>query len=81
MDNPTASAFDAALGEAGKIVFGVVIWSAAITSVIGASYTSTSFLKVFGRWVTHWERWVVVGLHRRLDRAVPDPRRRAGASC
>src|SRR6478609_942808 len=58
--NPTASAFDAALGETGKIVFGVVIWSAAITSVIGASYTSTSFLKVFGRWVSHWERWVVV---------------------
>jgi Mn2+/Fe2+ NRAMP family transporter len=59
--NPTASAFDAALGETGKIVFGVVIWSAAITSVIGASYTSTSFLKVFGHWVTRWERWVVVG--------------------
>jgi Mn2+/Fe2+ NRAMP family transporter len=59
--NPTASAFDAALGETGKIVFGVVIWSAAITSVIGASYTSTSFLKVFGSWVTTWERWVVVG--------------------
>jgi Mn2+/Fe2+ NRAMP family transporter len=61
MDNPTASAFDHALGDVGKIVFGVVIWSAAITSVIGASYTSTSFLKVFGNWVTHWERWVVVG--------------------
>jgi Mn2+/Fe2+ NRAMP family transporter len=59
--NPTASAFDAALGETGKIIFGAVIWSAAITSVIGASYTSTSFLKVFGRWVTTWERWVVVG--------------------
>ena len=59
--NPTASAFDAALGDAGKIVFGAVIWCAAVTSVIGASYTSTSFLKVFGRWVTHWERWVVVG--------------------
>jgi Mn2+/Fe2+ NRAMP family transporter len=60
-ENPTASAFDAALGDVGKIVFGVVIWSAAITSVIGASYTSTSFLKVFGQWVTHRERWVVVG--------------------
>ncbi len=58
--NPTASAFGAALGDTGKIVFGAVIWSAAITSVIGASYTSTSFLKVFGHWVTHWERWVVV---------------------
>jgi Mn2+/Fe2+ NRAMP family transporter len=59
--NPTASAFDHALGDTGKIVFGVVIWSAAITSVIGASYTSTSFLKVFGAWVERWERWVVVG--------------------
>ncbi len=60
-DNPVASVFDSALGEGGKIFFGAVMWCAAITSVIGASYTSTSFLKVFGRWVTQWERWVVVG--------------------
>ena len=59
--NPAASAFEHALGETGKIVFGVIIWSAAITSVIGASYTSTSFLKVMGPWVSHWERWVVCG--------------------
>jgi Mn2+/Fe2+ NRAMP family transporter len=60
-DNPPASAFEFALGTAGQVIFGTVIWCAAITSVIGASYTSTSFLKVFGAWVTHWERWVVVG--------------------
>lgn len=60
-ENPPASAFDAALGEAGKVVFGVVMWSAAITSVIGASYTSVSFLKVIGEWVSRWERWVVSG--------------------
>ena len=59
--NPAASAFEHALGETGKIVFGVIIWSAAITSVIGASYTSTSFLKVMGPWVSRWERWVVCG--------------------
>jgi len=59
--NPAADVFDQALGEAGKIVFGVIIWAAAITSVIGASYTSTSFLKVLGPWVTRWERWVVCG--------------------
>ncbi|MGZ8744360.1 MAG: NRAMP family divalent metal transporter [Nocardioides sp.] len=59
--NPAADAFDHALGEVGKIVFGVIMWSAAITSVIGASYTSTSFLKVLGPWVTRWERWVVCG--------------------
>jgi Mn2+/Fe2+ NRAMP family transporter len=60
-ENPTASAFESALGDIGRIVFGAVIWCAAVTSVIGASYTSTSFLKVFGRWVTRYERWVVVG--------------------
>jgi Mn2+/Fe2+ NRAMP family transporter len=59
--NPPASAFQHALGTAGEVVFGVIMWSAAITSVIGASYTSTSFLKVIGSWVTRWERWVVCG--------------------
>ncbi len=57
--NPAASAFQNALGTAGRVLFGVVIWSAAITSVIGASYTSVSFLKVAGPWVARWERWVV----------------------
>lgn len=60
-ENPLADAFDFALGSTGKVLFGAVIWIAAVTSVIGASYTSTSFLKVFGSWVSHWERWVVVG--------------------
>jgi len=59
--NPTASAFQNALGTTGKIVFGVVIWSAAITSVIGASYTSVSFLKVLGPAVERVERWAVCG--------------------
>jgi len=59
--NPAGSAFEHALGTAGEIVFGVILWSAAVTSVIGASYTSTSFLKVLGAWVTRWERWVVCG--------------------
>lgn len=60
-ENPTASAFESALGNSGEVIFGVVIWSAAVTSVVGASYTSVSFLKVFGRWVTQYERWTVVG--------------------
>lgn len=59
--NPAGDAFDAALGDAGEVVFGIIMWSAAITSVIGASYTSTSFLKVLGPWVTRYERWVVCG--------------------
>nr|WP_298990045.1 NRAMP family divalent metal transporter [uncultured Pseudokineococcus sp.] len=43
-DNPPASAFEQAAGEVGLRVFGVVFWAAAITSVIGASYTSVSFI-------------------------------------
>lgn len=42
--NPSASAFQAAAGEVGLRMFGVILWAAAITSVIGASYTSVSFL-------------------------------------
>lgn len=42
--NPAASAFQAAAGEVGRRVFGLILWAAAITSVIGASYTSVSFL-------------------------------------
>ena len=43
-DNPTASAFRSAAGELGFRVFGLILWAAALTSVIGASYTSASFL-------------------------------------
>jgi Mn2+/Fe2+ NRAMP family transporter len=42
--NPAASAFGAAAGEVGMRAFGVILWAAALTSVIGASYTSVSFL-------------------------------------
>ncbi|UYM05933.1 NRAMP family divalent metal transporter [Solicola gregarius] len=44
--NPTASAFESATGEAGMRLFGIILWAASITSVIGASYTSVSFLTV-----------------------------------
>ncbi|MGH3627053.1 MAG: NRAMP family divalent metal transporter [Sciscionella sp.] len=39
-----ASAFQHAAGQIGLHVFGVVLWAASITSVIGASYTSVSFV-------------------------------------
>jgi Mn2+/Fe2+ NRAMP family transporter len=45
--NPAAQAFEAAAGETGLRLFGVILWAAAITSVIGAAYTSVSFLTVF----------------------------------
>jgi Mn2+/Fe2+ NRAMP family transporter len=43
-DSQAASAFEQAAGEVGLRVFGVVLWAAAITSVIGASYTTVSFV-------------------------------------
>jgi Mn2+/Fe2+ NRAMP family transporter len=43
-DNPAASAFEAAAGQVGLRLFGIILWAASITSVIGAAYTSVSFL-------------------------------------
>lgn len=43
--NPAASVFQSALGTAGYKIFGIVLWSAAITSVVGSAFTSVSFLK------------------------------------
>ena len=42
--NPPASMFRAAAGELGYRFFGLVMWSAAVTSVAGCTFTSVSFL-------------------------------------
>jgi len=49
--NPSASVFRIAAGEIGYRFFGVVMWCAAITSVVGAAYTSVSFLRTFHPWI------------------------------
>lgn len=46
-DNPAATVFQTATGNIGFKIFGIVIWAAAITSVVGASYTSVSFIRSF----------------------------------
>jgi Mn2+/Fe2+ NRAMP family transporter len=46
--NPPASVFRLAAGAAGGRLFGLVMWAAAITSVVGAAYTSVSFLRTLG---------------------------------
>jgi Mn2+/Fe2+ NRAMP family transporter len=43
--NPAADAFRLGAGEWGYRAFGVVLWSAAVTSVVGCSYTSLSFVR------------------------------------
>ncbi|KRW61492.1 NRAMP family divalent metal transporter [Pseudomonas sp. TTU2014-080ASC] len=45
--NPAAQAFGATAGKIGLMAFGLVLWAAGISSVIGASYTSMSFITVF----------------------------------
>ena len=60
VDNPPAVAFEAALGEAGLRLFGIILWAASITSVIGASYTSVSFLTTFNETINKHRQWVVV---------------------
>jgi Mn2+/Fe2+ NRAMP family transporter len=45
--NPPASAFRLGAGEWGYRLFGVVLWAASITSVVGCSYTSLSFVRTF----------------------------------
>jgi Mn2+/Fe2+ NRAMP family transporter len=60
-ENQAASAFEAAAGEVGLRVFGVILWAAAITSVIGASYTSVSFLTSRDRTSDRTRTLLVVG--------------------
>ncbi len=45
--NPPASVFQLAAGNIGYKIFGIVMFSAAITSVVGAAYTSVSFIRTF----------------------------------
>lgn len=59
--NPPASVFQNAAGNIGYRIFGVVMWSAAITSVIGAAYTSVSFLKTFHEKIAAKNNFVIIG--------------------
>jgi Mn2+/Fe2+ NRAMP family transporter len=58
-ENPAASVFKIAAGNLGYIFFGVVIWSAAITSVIGASFTSVSFWKTLNPGIAKNEKFYI----------------------
>jgi len=57
-DNPAASVFQIAAGDIGYKIFGVVLWSAAITSVVGSAYTSVSFLRTLHPLMEKYHRLV-----------------------
>ena len=58
--NPAADAFKAGAGELGYRFAGMVLLCAAITSIIGAAYTSVSFLKTFSKSIdAHENAWII----------------------
>ncbi|CAG9619961.1 NRAMP family divalent metal transporter [Sutcliffiella rhizosphaerae] len=59
--NPTASVFLEAAGTVGYKMFGVVLWAAGITSVIGAAYTSVSFLKTLSKTIERNNSKFIIG--------------------
>ncbi|RFU71399.1 divalent metal cation transporter [Peribacillus saganii] len=60
-ENPPASVFQLAAGNFGYKIFGIVMWAAAVTSVVGAAYTSVSFIRTISRTVEKYEKWFIVG--------------------
>ncbi len=57
--NPAASVFKLAAGNTGFRFFGLVMWCAAITSVLGASYTTISFFKTLHPFINKHYRVLV----------------------
>ncbi|OIU70253.1 NRAMP family divalent metal transporter [Rossellomorea aquimaris] len=59
--NPPASVFNLAAGNVGYKMFGIVMWSAAVTSVVGAAYTSVSFIRTFSPLLEKYHKWLIIG--------------------
>ncbi len=58
--NPAASVFRLAAGENGYKIFGMVMWCAAVTSVMGSAYTSISFMKTLHPLLMSKEKMLLV---------------------
>jgi len=58
--NPPASVFELAAGNIGYRMFGMIMWAAAITSVVGAAYTSVSFIRSFHPSIEKYHNWVII---------------------
>lgn len=59
--NPAATVFKSAAGMAGYKLFGLVLWCAAITSVVGSAFTSVSFLKTLHPFISKYFRNFMIG--------------------
>jgi Mn2+/Fe2+ NRAMP family transporter len=58
--NPGETVFQRAAGTVGLKIFGLVLWSAAITSVAGSAFTSVSFLQSLHPWLARNKKMVIV---------------------
>lgn len=61
VSNPAASVFQLAAGEVGYFIFGIIMWSAAITSVVGSAYTSISFFRSLSKNFEKLEKPMLIG--------------------
>lgn len=59
--NPAASVFELAAGKVGYKFFGMVLWSAALTSIVGSAYTTVSFLETLSAFLGKHRKGLVVG--------------------
>jgi Mn2+/Fe2+ NRAMP family transporter len=59
--NPAASVFQSAAGTVGYKLFGLVLWCAAITSIVGCAYTSVSFLTTWHPFFESYKRLLISG--------------------
>ena len=59
--NPAAEAFRLAAGDLGYRLFGLCLFSAGVSSVVGAAFTSVSFLKTLHPVIAKYERQCVIG--------------------
>ena len=79
--NPALDAFRKGAGEIGYRFAGLVLLCAAITSIIGAAYTSVSFLKTFHPAIEKHENGVIIGFIAKIYTDHADPWKSGNASC
>lgn len=60
-DNPALTPFVYGFGDTGRVIFGMVIWAASITSVIGCAYTSVTFLTSFHAGIERYRNYIIIG--------------------
>ncbi|MCC8426514.1 NRAMP family divalent metal transporter [Mucilaginibacter sp. UR6-11] len=58
--NPAASVFKLASGQLGYKIFGLVMFAAGVSSVVGSAYTSVSFVKSFHPVILKFNREIII---------------------